>query len=86
MDSIVPMTRKTRKVVAAFGGALLSLALVACSTVRPWINQPRVDVPEIDVRAVAQRDASSLFAVSLSGGGAWPRHSELEQEHHRFHG
>ena len=47
-----------------------SLALVACSTVRPWINQPRVDVPEIDVRAVAQRDASSLFAVSLSGGGA----------------
>lgn len=30
MDSIVPMTRKTRKVVAAFGGALLSLALVAC--------------------------------------------------------
>ncbi|MBN8598521.1 MAG: hypothetical protein J0L78_12695 [Planctomycetes bacterium] len=30
MDSIVPMTRKTRKVVAAFGAALLTLTLGAC--------------------------------------------------------
>jgi len=30
MYRIVPMTRKTRKVVAAFGAALLTLALVAC--------------------------------------------------------
>ncbi len=47
-----------------------TLALVACSAVRPWINQPRVDGAQIDVSAVAQRDPSSLFAVSLSGGGA----------------
>lgn len=49
--------------------ALAIAGLAACSTVKPWLNQPRA-ATAVDVRAVAQRDASSLFAVSLSGGGA----------------
>jgi NTE family protein len=46
------------------------LALGACSSVRPWINAPQRPEPATDVRAIAQRDSSALFAVTLSGGGA----------------
>ena len=48
----------------------LLAVLVGCSSVRPWINEPRRPGPRPDVRAIAQRDSSALFAVSLSGGGA----------------
>ena len=49
---------------------LAATTLAACSTVRPWINQPRQAGVQPDIRAIAERDSSSLFAVSLSGGGA----------------
>ncbi|MEO7057030.1 MAG: patatin-like phospholipase family protein [Caldimonas sp.] len=49
---------------------VVCLALGACSSVRPWINAPQRPGPATDVRAIAQRDSSALFAVTLSGGGA----------------
>ena len=46
-------------------------ALTACSTTRPWVNEPLRGGPRtVDVRDIAQRDSSALFAVTLSGGGA----------------
>jgi len=58
------------RVLRLLSFALVLTALAACSTVQPWLNQPRAASAGVDVRTVAQRDASSLFAVSLSGGGA----------------
>ncbi len=49
---------------------VVCLVLGACSSVRPWINAPQRPEPATDVRAIAQRDSSALFAVTLSGGGA----------------
>ncbi len=52
--------------------ALLLALLAACSTVRPWQNQPML-LPERS-RAVAEvpevEDRSLLMFVSMSGGGA----------------
>lgn len=48
----------------------LLAALAGCSSTRPWTNEPRRPGPGLDVRAIADRDPSALFAVSLSGGGA----------------
>ncbi len=51
--------------------ALLPLVLATgCAGTRPWINQPLQQQPATDVRAIAARDSSALFAVTLSGGGA----------------
>lgn len=58
--------RLLHAVLAAAGLA----AAAGCADTRPWINQPLQQIPRVDVRDVAQRDASALFAVTLSGGGA----------------
>ena len=50
---------------------LLAACVAGCSTVRPWINAPLpAGPPPFDAAAIAQRDASALVAVTLSGGGA----------------
>jgi len=49
---------------------VLAATLGACSTARPWINAPRSAATELDSVAIAKRDPSALFAVTLSGGGA----------------
>ncbi|CAN5918787.1 patatin-like phospholipase family protein [soil metagenome] len=56
----------------ALWAALGTVALLsACSTARPWINQPLGDSrSEGAVVAAAERDPSALIAVTLSGGGA----------------
>lgn len=53
--------------------ATLALAMLcaACSSTRPWINEPlQPGLPGVDVTEIAQRDPSALVAVTLSGGGA----------------
>ncbi|MCB1978579.1 MAG: patatin-like phospholipase family protein [Burkholderiaceae bacterium] len=68
-----------QRVAAAFTrSAVLAVAvlLAACSSVRPWINQPLLaeEPPVAERKAVLQmiaaRDPSMLVAVTLSGGGA----------------
>ncbi|CAN5299023.1 patatin-like phospholipase family protein [soil metagenome] len=49
---------------------VIALCLSACSSLRPWINEPLESTPTIDATALAQRDGSALFALTLSGGGA----------------
>ncbi|MDW5444736.1 patatin-like phospholipase family protein [Polaromonas sp. SM01] len=56
---------------------LLAVALVGCSSVRPWINAPLADgvIPQDPdrigaVQGIATEDPSMLVAVTLSGGGA----------------
>lgn len=56
-------------------GVLLAIAVVVvaagCSTTRPWINAPLdAAAAKLDVAAIANRDPSTLVAVTLSGGGA----------------
>lgn len=60
-------------------GLLLSMVLLlgACSTARPWINQPLSNSEPVSRRTVgglvepdAVHDLSMLVAVTLSGGGA----------------
>lgn len=53
----------------------VSMTLSACSSLRPWQNQPLRGMPTIDRQNqaqtdVADRDPSLLVAVTLSGGGA----------------
>ena len=50
--------------------SLGALGAAGCSSVRPWINEPLRAGTRVDTQAIAQRDASALFAVTLSGGGA----------------
>ncbi|MCL4745861.1 MAG: patatin-like phospholipase family protein [Burkholderiaceae bacterium] len=64
----------------ALGRGLLLLAaalsLAACSSLRPWINEPlsptaqTVVVRKMGLQRVAARDPSMMVAVTLSGGGA----------------
>ncbi|MEO6363848.1 MAG: patatin-like phospholipase family protein [Caldimonas sp.] len=61
------MLMSTTRFLAA---AALAAALAGCSSVRPWVNAPFSAANAADATAVAQRDASALVAVALSGGGA----------------
>ena len=53
-----------------------SLLLGACSSVRPWLNEPMplpeesAEVRKAVLQHTAARDPSMLVAVTLSGGGA----------------
>jgi len=53
-------------------GALLAAmgVLSACSTVRPWINEPMPLEEQSVTQRPSQRDPTILVAVTLSGGGA----------------
>ena len=46
------------------------LLLSACSSLKPWINEPLTGDGPPAMRLDAQRDPSLLMAVTLSGGGA----------------
>lgn len=52
--------------------SLLALALLlsACSSLKPWINEPLAGEGPPAMRLDAGRDPSLLMAVTLSGGGA----------------
>ena len=56
--------------------AIAALSLAACSSMKPWVNQPLVETPaatklrQAELRKIARRDPSMLVAVTLSGGGA----------------
>ncbi len=51
--------------------AVTMVAVVGCSSVRPWSNVPlAADHPKPATLLVADRDPSVLVAVTLSGGGA----------------
>ncbi|SEB01169.1 patatin-like phospholipase family protein [Variovorax sp. YR216] len=51
---------------------LIAACLSACSSLRPWINDPLPEnpPPRSAIIATAQRDPTILVAVTLSGGGA----------------
>lgn len=53
-------------------GALLAAMgmLSACSSVRPWVNEPMPLQEQAVTQRPSQRDPSILVAVTLSGGGA----------------
>lgn len=46
------------------------LLLSACSSLKPWINEPLTGDGPPAMRLDAQRDPSLLMAITLSGGGA----------------
>lgn len=53
------------------GAALAAAVLLsACSSVRPWINEPMPDTEQAVYQHISSRDPSILVAVTLSGGGA----------------
>lgn len=49
---------------------VLALLLSACSSLKPWINEPLAGEGPLTMRLDAGRDPSLLMAVTLSGGGA----------------
>ena len=55
---------------ARIAALLVAICCAGCSGITPWINQPLQPGGRIDSQAIAQRDSSALFAVTLSGGGA----------------
>lgn len=66
---------------------LVAACLSACSSLRPWINEPLPEdpLPRSVVIATAHRDPSILVAVTLSGGGARAAafgYGVLEELHH----
>ncbi|WP_431275101.1 patatin-like phospholipase family protein [Variovorax ureilyticus] len=66
---------------------LVAACLSACSSLRPWINEPLPEdpLPRSVVMATAHRDPSILVAVTLSGGGARAAafgYGVLEELHH----
>jgi NTE family protein len=65
-----PREQARRVVALGLGWLALALGCVGCSSVQPWINEPLKAGPRQDTIALAQRDSSALFAVTLSGGGA----------------
>ena len=72
-DRVAPCRRGAgvaRRSVGVALVVLVALAAAGCSSVKPWINAPLQAGARIDTKAIAQRDGSALFAVTLSGGGA----------------
>ena len=55
----------------AQGAALAAAVLLsACSSVRPWINEPMPATEQAVYQHISSRDPTILVAVTLSGGGA----------------
>ncbi len=77
---------------------IVAVLLAACSSVRPWINEPLQPVEpsaterKAMLQTIAERDPSMLIAVTLSGGGAraaafgYGVLSALQQTHFHWNG
>lgn len=72
VDAAIVAAACAARIAVAMRIALLLAAVLVCgcANVRPWLNAPIAVDRSVEVQAAANRDPSTLVALTLSGGGA----------------